>query len=371
MPDGTIKRLRPDKIRIGVVGCGRVAGHHLEQIVCVPAVEVAAVCDLIEAKAADLGGRYAIPYFTNYHCMLNDVPEIDAVAIITPSGMHFEHAKDIVTRYKKHLIVEKPTFLRPDQISEIYNLAQAYGASVFPIYQNRHNRAVQRVIQALDNGELGEIRIVSVRVRWCRAQHYYDLSDWRGTYSHDGGALTNQCIHHMDLVRRLCGEVTRVNATMRTLGADIEVEDTVVSTLEFKNGAVGTVEVTTAARPYDFEASLSIVGSLGMVQIGGLAVNELQIFTPDPDACDAHSEEFPTPYGFGHRQFYADIAAQLHGDAIYPISRDDCMQTLKLLHAFYRSDETGRWADVDSDTASCRLGREDEKISALYRTAAP
>ena len=104
------------------------------------------------------------------------------------------------------------------------------------------------------------------------------MSPWRGTYSHDGGALTNQGIHHVDLLRYLFGEVSYVNCQMKTLGSKIEVEDTVVATFGFKNGAVGTLEITTAARPIDYEASVSILGSKGMAQIGGIAVNKLEVF---------------------------------------------------------------------------------------------
>jgi predicted dehydrogenase len=213
-----------------------------------------------------------------------------------------------------------------------------------------------------------------VRVRWCRPQRYYDMAPWRGTFSHDGGALTNQSIHHVDLIRYLGGTVSRVNAQMRTLGADIEVEDTVAAILEFEHGGVGIVEATTAARPDDFEASISIVGSEGLAQISGIAVNELQVFTPDPDACAKNSEDFQgikghgAVYGYGHTQMYEDIAAFFRDGTPYPVNREDCLGTLELLHAFYRSDETGSWADVADGGSSERLGRANEEISGLYRT---
>jgi predicted dehydrogenase len=200
------------------------------------------------------------------------------------------------------------------------------------------------------------------------------MAPWRGTYSHDGGALTNQSIHHIDLIRYLGGEVTRVSAVMRTLGSEIEVEDTVAATLTFAGDAVGIVEATTAARPDDFEASLSIVGSKGLAQIGGIAVNELQVFTPDPAACAANSEDFQgikghgAVYGYGHTQMYEDIVAFFRDGRSYPVTRDDCLGTLQLLHAFYRSDEAGGWVEVAGDDESTRLGRADESISDLYRT---
>jgi len=199
------------------------------------------------------------------------------------------------------------------------------------------------------------------------------MAPWRGTYSHDGGALTNQGIHHVDLLRYLGGEIDKVNSTMRTLGANIEVEDSVVSTFTYQNGAVGSLEVTTSARPDDFEASLSIVGSKGLAQLGGIAVNELQMFTPKPDDCSLYSDDFfdlpdrGKVYGRGHNEMYMDIADYLFYSIPYPISKDDSFNTLKLLHAFYRSDEQSTWVDVNQSEESERLGRENESISKLYR----
>jgi predicted dehydrogenase len=228
---------------------------------------------------------------------------------------------------------------------------------------------VQRVKKALMQDELGDIRVIGVRVRWCRPQRYYDMAAWRGTLSHDGGALTNQGIHHVDLLRYLGGEVHQVNATMRTLGANIEVEDTIVSSFTYENKAVGSLEVTTAARPDDFEASISIIGSKGLAQIGGIAVNELQIFTPDPDACTQYSEDFSDcVYGNGHKLLYKDIYNCMISDTPYSVSQQDCLQSIRLLHAFYRSDEKNDWQEVDEDGESIRLGRKNDEISNLYRT---
>ncbi len=361
-------------INVGVIGCGRIAGHHCRSIVEADGAEIVAVCDLVPEKAEAYGDEFDIPWFTDYHRMFTERPEIDLAVLATPSGMHFEHALDVLQGHRKHVIVEKPTFLRPDQLLAAYEASDRLDLEVFPVFQNRYNLAVRRVKAALDGGELGEVRLITVRVRWCRPQRYYDLAPWRGTFSHDGGALTNQGIHHVDLMRHLGGEIDRVNATMRTQGARIEVEDTVVATFTYGSGAVGTLEVTTAARPDDFEASISIVGSEGLAQLGGIAVNELQIFTPDPGACAANSEEFlgieghGAVYGYGHFAMYRDIVAMFRDRSPYPVSREDALSTIRLLHAFYRSDEQGGWVTVDTAEQSERLGRPDEDISRLYRT---
>ena len=364
--------MTPKTYRMAVIGCGRIAGHHCRSIAAVPGAELVAVCDLVEERAAAYGHEFGAPFFTNYHEMLQTVPDIDVVVVATPSGMHHEHALDLMRRYRTHLVIEKPTFMRPSQLREAFALAGELGVQLFPVFQNRYNRAVDRVRRALASGELGRPRVVSVRVRWCRPQRYYDLAPWRGTFAQDGGALTNQGIHHLDLFRHLGGEVERVQAVMRTLGADIEVEDTVVASAVFEAGHVGALEVTTAARPDDFEASISLVCEKGLAQIGGIAVNELQIFTPDPSACAANSEDFSgNVYGLGHQMIYRDIVAALRGEAPYPVTAADCLATIGLLHAFYRSDEEQAWELIAAGRESDRLGRPDEVLASLYRTAVP
>jgi len=361
--------------KVAIVGCGRISGHHCRSIKSVNGMEIIAVCDLIKEKAKEYGREFNIPYFTNYHQMFETLPEIDIVVVATPSGMHFEHSMEFLDLYHKHVVIEKPTFMYPEQLIKTYDFAAKLGLHIFPVFQNRYNRAVQRVKNAIVNDELGKIRIINVRVRWCRPQRYYDMASWRGTFSHDGGALMNQGIHHVDLLRYFGGEVEIVNATMRTLGADIEVEDCVVATFSYQNGSLGSLEVTTSARPDDFEASLSIVGSKGLAQLGGLAVNELQIFTPKSDDCSLYSDDFSDLpdrgkiYGRGHNEMYKDIATFLFNDIPYPVSRDDCLNTLKLLHAFYKSDELNTWIEVNCGDQSARLGRKNEAISKLYRTA--
>jgi UDP-N-acetyl-2-amino-2-deoxyglucuronate dehydrogenase len=355
-------------LNVAVIGCGRIAGHHCRNIVMVEGMALAAVCDLDAAKADAYSKEFTVPGYTNYREMFSRHPEIDVVAVITPSGMHFEHAKEIITVFKKHVIIEKPTFLKLSHLKEIYKLAAQNGVQVFPVFQNRYNKAVRKVKEALQTGELGDIRIFAIRVRWCRPQRYYDLSPWRGTFAMDGGAITNQGVHHIDLMRHLGGEVESVNSQMRTLGADIEVEDTCVATFNYASGAVGTLEITTAARPDDFEASISIVGSKGLAQIGGIAVNELQVFTPNPAATKEYTEDFSKcVYGNGHKMLYRDIAAHFKGRSPYPVSESDAYETMKLLHSFYVSSEKNASVKPKAEIESARLGESNEALAELYR----
>ncbi|CAN1498533.1 MviM Predicted dehydrogenases and related proteins [Burkholderiaceae bacterium] len=361
--------MQENSINVAVIGCGRIAGHHCRSITDTPGIKLVAVCDLDIARAIEYQKQFDVKAYDNYHTMLQE-NKIDVVAIITPTGMHYEHAIEIISRYKKHIIVEKPTFLRPSQLIEIYVAANNLGLKIFPVFQNRYNKAVCRVIAGLKNGELGRIRTVAVRVRWNRPQRYYDMAPWRGTYALDGGSLANQGIHHIDLMRLMGGEVKRVCALNRTLGADIEVEDSAVAIIDFNNGAIGSLEITTAARPIDYEASISLVCENGLAQIGGIAVNELQIYTPDASACSEYSEDFSgNVYGYGHAKFYKELVSDLSMRYQFSICEQDVLETIRFLNALYISDENNNWVELRECGDSKRLGKPDEKLSQLYRTS--
>ncbi|MCC6276054.1 MAG: Gfo/Idh/MocA family oxidoreductase, partial [Leptospiraceae bacterium] len=214
--------MKNNSVGVAIIGCGRISGHHCNSILQTEGVELLAVCDLEIAKALAYEKQFGAKPYVNYHRMILENPKINTVAIVTPSGMHYEHSLDILNRYKKNLIVEKPTFMIPSQVREVFGKADELGLKVFPIFQNRYNKAVQRVKLGLINGELGKVRSISVRVRWCRPQRYYDLAPWRGTFAMDGGCLTNQGIHHIDLLRMFGGEVRKVCSIHKTLGANVE-----------------------------------------------------------------------------------------------------------------------------------------------------
>lgn len=360
------------KIGYAFIGCGRVAGRHAEAIRHSKSAKLVAVCDLIESRAHDLASQDSVPFYTNYHEMILRHPEIDVISIITPSGMHAEHAIDVMTRYRKHVVVEKPMAMTPAQAVQMKLAANQSGVRLFPIFQNRFNKAVQRVKMALGpSGELGQLRVGTIRLRWCRPQRYYDQGQWRATWAMDGGALTNQGIHYIDLLRYLCGEVRKVNAITATLGAKIKVEDTAVATLEFESGALGVVEIMTSARPNDFEASISCIGSEGLAVISGIATNELQTFSPDPLCTKDWSEAFPTVYGFGHDVVLEGVAQSILTGRPSPVEFEDGLQTLRLLHAIYKSDEERNWLSLSGDVQSRRLGTPDETLAAQYRTPLP
>lgn len=355
-------------INVAVIGCGRVAGHHLRAIHNNPNLELVAVSDIDAKRMEETTVSNRVPCYVNYHDMFEKHANIDAVAIITPSGMHFEHALDVIKLYKKHVIIEKPVVMTPYQGDQLVKMADMSGVKLFPVHQYRFNRCVQRIKKAIKDNELGEIFLATVRMRWCRPQSYYDRASWRGTYALDGGCCTNQGIHHLDLLRYLNGEVKRVNAVMRTFGSNIEVEDTVVALLEFENGAIGNLEITTAARPDDFESSLSIMGSKGLAMLGGAFTDKLLQFSPDESQKAQYSDAFQDAYGYGHNEIYEGVYQDIKGLGEPALTFSDAMKTIQLLHAIYASAERHEWVNMNDNVSSKNLGVFDESLACLYRT---
>ena len=362
-------------INIALIGCGRVSEFHCKAIKKQKKLKLIACCDLDINKAKYLAKKYKAQSFSNYNEMLKNLPQIDIVAIITPSGMHYKHAKSIIIKYKKNLIVEKPICLKTTNLINLFKIAKNKRVKIYPIFQNRYNKAVRRVKLALKNNELGKIRTINVTVRWCRPQRYYDLSTWRGTYSHDGGALSNQGIHYVDILQYLSGGILEVSCIARTLGANIEVEDTALGLFKLKSGGIGSLEVTTSARPDDFEGSLTIVGSKGLAKISGLALNKIEIFSPSPKDIKKFSDNFSDlpdrgrVYGRGHFDTYADIQKDIFTKKKYPIDFDQAYKSINFLNSLYSSYENkSKWIKLNKTIISKKLGRANKRISKLYTT---
>lgn len=357
----------PD-LRFALIGCGRIAKNHVGPLTELPGATLAAVCDLVPERARACGEQHGVPVFTNYHTMLRSEP-VDVVCILTPSGMHPTHAIDVMRRYRTHVVIEKPMALAWADLARMKAAADACGVKIFPVYQNRYNKAVQKVRADLRSGALGTAALGTVRLRWCRPQRYYDRDPWRGTWAMDGGALTNQGIHYIDLLQYIVGDVEAVSARTATQLVSVEVEDTAVATLRFANGALGVVEVTTAARPDDFEASISVLAEKGTAILTGIASNQLSTYTLDPAAAAAHSEEFPDAYGYGHWPFFGEVIADLAGGRPHAIDFAEGTRAIRLLNAIYRSAEDHREVRLDEGATSRNLGRPDPQLAALYTTA--
>jgi predicted dehydrogenase len=348
-------------LKFALIGCGRISHKHSELLGNnqIDGAKLVSVCDIDEEKAKKLADKFNLPYYTDMEKMLQN-EDIDVVSILTPSGMHCEHTLKIA-KYKRHIVVEKPMALTLDDADSMIRACDENGIRLFVVKQNRYNLPVQQLKKALDDNRFGKLVLGTVRVRWCRPQEYYDQDSWRGTWKYDGGVLTNQASHHIDLLEWCMGDVESVFAKSVTALVDIEAEDTAVVTLKFQNGALGIIEATTAVRPKDLEGSISIMGETGSVEIGGFAVNEIKHWNfKDTIQSDNNINDFsvnpPNIYGFGHKAYYEHVVDCISNDKKALVDGLVGRKSLELINAIYESIETGKEVFLRFKPTKCKLG---------------
>lgn len=351
-------------LKFCIIGCGRIAVRHAELLGggAIEDAKLVGVCDRIEDRAKSLGDKYNVPYFTNMEEMAESV-DCDVLVVLTESGLHAQHVIKLA-KYGKHIVVEKPMALTLDDADRMITECDSNNCKLFVVKQNRFNLPVQKLREALVEGRFGKLVMGTVRVRWCRDQSYYDQDSWRGTWALDGGVLTNQASHHIDLLEWMFGQVESVFAKSLTALVDIEAEDTAAVLLKFKNGALGIIEATTAIRPKDLEGSLSVLGEHGSVEIAGFAVNELKHWNfsskhdSDEDVIAKYSVNPPNVYGFGHKEYYDHVVDSIQNDKKHLVDGLEGRKSLELINAIYESIETGREVFLRFNPEKCRLGKQ-------------
>ena len=349
-------------LKFALVGCGRIAKRHSELLGLgqIPNATLSAVCDIDEAKAQKLASQFGVPAFTDMHRMMTDA-DVDVVVILTESGRHAEHTCALA-KYGKHIVVEKPMALSLDDADAMIRVCDLAGIKLFVVKQNRFNVPVVQLRKALEQGRFGKLVLGTVRVRWSRDQKYYDQDSWRGTWALDGGVLTNQASHHVDLLEWMMGDVESVYAMTTTALVNIESEDTAVVALRFRNGALGVIEATTAVRPKDLEGSVSVLGEGGSVEIGGFAVNQMKIwqFTQptagDEDVIAKYSVNPPNVYGFGHQAYYEHVVDCILNRKTQLVDGLQGRKSLELISAINESVETGQEVQLRVNPRHCKLG---------------
>jgi UDP-N-acetyl-2-amino-2-deoxyglucuronate dehydrogenase len=362
-----------DKVNFGIIGCGRISYRHIEAIQENKNAELVSLCDLQLDRAKERNQGLGVKLYQDYNEMLKK-EHINVVCINTPSGMHAEHSLDIIENHKKNIIIEKPMCLNVHDGMKMIKSADKNNIKLFIVHQNRFNKAIIKIRSMLDQGKIGKVALATVRLRWSRNQAYYDRDPWRGIWALDGGTLTNQTIHHIDILRWLVGEVESVSAIGATQFVDIEVEDTACAWIKFKNGALGIIEATTAIRPEnnDLEASVSIVSDTGTLIVEGIAANKITTWTGGDINVKEFSEDPPNVYGFGHNQIIDNAVDVLVNGGDPLVTSRDALKSIRLLSAIYASMELdGKEVFMIDNPISKRLGvlrDQDEGIADLYRT---
>ena len=340
------------KIRIAIVGCGRISPNHFGSIEKHAGnIELTSICDTNAQVLAEHAEKYKVPSYRSMEEMLKR-EQPDLVALCTPSGIHPDQA-ELAAKYKVHVMTEKPMATRWADGVRMVRACDEANVRLFVVKQNRRNTTLQLLKRAVEEKRFGKIHMVHLNVFWTRPQEYYDQGKWRGTWEFDGGAFMNQASHYVDLLDWLIGPVDRVQAMMSTT-RDIEVEDTGVLNIKWRSGALGSMSVTMLTYPKNLEGSITILGEKGTVRIGGVAVNDIQLWQFDePKDYDQQIEnanyETTSVYGFGHPLYYKNVIDVLRGDAEPETDGREGLKSLELLIAAYLSARDGKTISLPLD----------------------
>lgn len=348
--------------RFGLIGCGKIANKHSEVLNALEGASIESFCDLDIEKASALSKKFGNHSFASIEKMMEG-PDLDTLVVLTPSGLHAENIKSLA-KYKKNIIVEKPLALKLSDIQDIKDLVKQQGISLTVVKQNRFNKPIVLLKDLLAQNTLGDLFLGTIRVRWSRDQNYYNEGDWRGTWKNDGGVMTNQASHHVDMLQWLMGDVESIFARANTVVAQIEAEDTAIVSLKFKNGSFGVIEASTAIRPKDIEGSISILGTKGSVEIGGFSMNKMNychLTEPLPDEISVTNSENPDGDRFyAHREFYKDFLKRISEGKEPSVDTEEASKTMEIIHAIYKSVDENREVFLNEDNLQSKLGQNDQ-----------
>jgi len=357
-------------LRFAVIGCGNIHGTHTDAIAGLgPEVgRLVAVCDETPEIARKAGEKFGVPYFRDLDRMIGSI-DFDVLSVCTPSGLHAA-VGTVGAKAGKHIVCEKPIDVSLKAADELIQACKASGVKLEVISQHRYSAGVQTLRRWLDEGRFGKLVYGESVTKWYRTQAYYDSGGWRGTWELDGGgALTNQGVHYVDLLRYTMGPVKSVAATMGTLAHErIEVEDIVSATIEFKNGAVGTLLASTAMYP-GYKQSLEVYGTHGTVLIDDSRIRHAQfadgteeqgmfsVKAKPPEVDNFVAREDPSAnsevavtgaadptkvWGEGHLAHYRDLVDAIQTGRETFMNGQEARNALELIIAVYESARSGK-----------------------------
>jgi len=339
-------------MKYALIGCGRIASNHVKAVLGT-GLEFTAVCDILPEQMENLLQKHGldqdetIKRYTDYKQMIAE-NQIELIGIATESGSHAEIALYCID-HGINLIIEKPIAMSMQDADEIVRRSEEKGVKVAACHQNRFNVAVQELRKAVETGRFGKLSHGSVHVRWNRNEGYYAQAPWRGKWAHDGGALMNQCIHGIDLLRWMMGgEAEEVyGVTCQRFHDYLEAEDIGMAVVKFKNGAVATIEGTTNVYPQNLEETLYLFGEKGTVKIGGKSTNNIDVwdFADETEADHQNKglkEQTSNVYGNGHLSMYADVTDAIKNDRAPYVGARAGRNALEMVLAIYKSQKTGQ-----------------------------
>ena len=337
-------------MKYALIGCGRIAVNHIKAAVN-NKLEIVAVCDVdlnqidILFEKTNYSGKP--DRFEDYKEMIEMHPDIELAAIATESGAHAEIALYCID-HGINVIIEKPMAMSMKDAEEIIRRSEEKHVKVSACHQNRFNVAVQEMRKALEAGRFGKLSHGSIHVRWNRNKDYYTQAPWRGTWKQDGGALMNQCIHGIDLLRWMMGDEAEevYGVTRQQFHHYLEAEDIGMAVVKFKNGAVATIEGTTNVYPRNLEETLYLFGEKGTVKLGGKSTNNIDVwdFADETELDEKNKgleEQTSNVYGNGHTSLYADVIDAIQNDRKPYVDAVAGRNALEMVLAIYKSQKEG------------------------------
>lgn len=337
-------------MKYAMIGCGRISPNHIAAAKA-NELQIVALCDLVRENAKDKQTKFELPdnisIYTDYQEMLQkEQPEL--VAIATESGKHAAIALDCIEA-GCNLIIEKPIALSLEDADAIIAKAEEKKVKVCACHQNRFNKSIQKIRDAVEKKRFGKMFYGTAHIRWNRGYEYYSRAKWRGTWEQDGGALMNQCIHNIDLLRWMMGDdIIEVVGMTDQLNHDyLEAEDLGIALIRFADGSYGIIEGTTNVYPQNLEETLYLFGEKGTVKAGGNSVNVIEEwrFSDMLDNAEEVKRKFhenpPNVYGFGHTPLYADVIEAIKHDRAPYVDARAGRRALELVLAIYKSASEG------------------------------
>jgi predicted dehydrogenase len=324
-----------------IVGCGRIAQRHAEHIVKVGRLK--AVCDIIEQRARDLATRYQCAFYQRLEDMLAEIQEGTVISICTPNYLHANQTIASLTA-GMHVICEKPMAICSSDCDRMILKAKDTQKNLFIVKQNRFNPPVVALKRAIQEGRLGRILNIQLNCFWNRNIEYYRTSEWKGKLLYDGGTLYTQFSHFIDLIIWLVGDIARIHAITRNLLHQnvIEFEDTGVVAMEFRSGALGTINYTVNSHKKNMEGSITVFGDRGTVKVGGQYLNVLEYqsiegyeITDIPESRPANEYGFYQGSMSNHDKVYQNVIDVLHGRADIATTAEEGKKTIDIIEKIY------------------------------------
>ena len=348
------------KLKVCVFGLGKIFKKHQQAIKdCKKYFQLESVCEINLKKFKN----YELNKKVSRYLSIDDAcknSKADIAVILTPSGYHYEHTRKI-SKFFKSIIVEKPMAMNFHEAKKIIKNFKRLKKNLFIVKQNRFNPPIIELKKAIDQKRFGKIFLATIRLRWNRDTKYFMQDMWRGTWKYDGGVLANQASHHIDLLQWLVGDLKSVYAKTLKIVKTTKVPDTCLALIKFKNGAIGSIEATTATSPKNIEGSISILGTKGTVVVGGFATSKIETWEfQNKKKIDYvlknSSLQKQNIIKSNHISFYENVYKFLQNKRNSVTTYIDGAKSIKIIDKLYCSAEISREVFLDDKNYSKKLG---------------